>query len=256
MPLGAGYITRDELLGITDRLRLDVSETQLVRWHKAGLLPRPTRHSLGRGQGTESRYPAVALSQVLAITWFFQQHRRLEEVRWALWCFGFGVTEGVRADLLKRLETWHAALLRGYRDFSQDRKPNLIDDLAFGRSPAWFGSRAARWARRKRRLSVALALSYYSALFIRRQARRARSTNMTSVTLRYSCERPSFRKRRRLFGTGWPPLSTACLGLWWRCRNQSVSRQYGDLSGRVLLMTCVHSATRRRRSSGGCSQVW
>ncbi len=115
-----------------------------MRWHKAGLLPRPTRRSLGRGRGMESRYPAIALSQVLAITWFFQQHRRLEEVRWALWGFGFDVTEGVRTDLLKRLEAWHTGLRRGYRDFCQDRRPNPVNDLAFGRSPAWFGSTRRR----------------------------------------------------------------------------------------------------------------
>ncbi len=140
MPPAADHITLDELLAVTDRLRLDVSERQLERWRKWNLLPPPTRRFLGRGRGTESRYPTEALPRVLSITWFLQAHPGLEDVRWAQWCFGFDVTADVRRDLIDRLDGWEAELREGYADFKSGLKGNPITALAFERAPRWFGS--------------------------------------------------------------------------------------------------------------------
>ncbi len=75
---------------------------QVVRWHKAGLVPRPLRRSLGRGRGTTSLgYPPEALDHVLAVSTLLSRGRRrdLKWVAWMMWLAGFPVTPAVRQFL-------------------------------------------------------------------------------------------------------------------------------------------------------------
>jgi len=126
-----------------------VSVHQLVRWHKAGLLPRPRRRSLGRGRGMESLYPRLALPQTLAIALMRQVFRNLESVRWCLWCMGFPVTESVRQALRRELAEQESRLRKGYERFRRGVRNNPIARLAEGGVPAGFGRARRRVGRAK-----------------------------------------------------------------------------------------------------------
>ena len=68
-----------------------VSEDQLARWHRAGLIPRPRQRSLGRGNGTESLYPIGTSVQVIALCELKTNERRLDLIGFLLWWDGFDV---------------------------------------------------------------------------------------------------------------------------------------------------------------------
>lgn len=119
---------------------LRVSGHQLTRWNKAGLLPRPRRRSLGRGRGMASYYPAFAVVQALLIAGLLQIMRDLEDVRWAMWCFGFSVTEGVRQALLRDLEQNERRAKHTYTQFKSDVLQNPISQLTLGRAPRGLGA--------------------------------------------------------------------------------------------------------------------
>src|SRR5260370_42014632 len=54
-----------------------VTRPELARWHRAGLLPRPERHSLGRGRGMISIYPHGTADQLLALCRINRSEKRL-----------------------------------------------------------------------------------------------------------------------------------------------------------------------------------
>src|SRR6185312_3198062 len=80
-----------ELLARATAAAHHVSETQLARWHRAGLLSRPRRRSLGRGRGTQTLYRAGTGDQLLALCEIHKRHKKLETVGWQLWWRGFPV---------------------------------------------------------------------------------------------------------------------------------------------------------------------
>lgn len=65
-----------------------VTKAQIQRWHRAGLLPSPTKRGLGRGFGTINEYPSETDTIVKAICELQQQHRRLDDITWAMWLSG------------------------------------------------------------------------------------------------------------------------------------------------------------------------
>ena len=78
-----------------------VTPLQLARWHRAGLLPKPRQHPLGRGRGTETRYPPGTLLQVVALCRLREEERRLDRLAFQLWWEGFSIDVGlVRAHLV------------------------------------------------------------------------------------------------------------------------------------------------------------
>ena len=76
------------------------SETQLARWHRAGLLPRPRQRSLGRGNGTQSVYPAGTTLQLLALCGHRQSVRALPDLGWCLWWDGYPVDQSLVVEFL------------------------------------------------------------------------------------------------------------------------------------------------------------
>lgn len=65
-----------------------VTKSQIQRWHRAGLLPSPTKHGLGRGFGTTSEYPSGTDTIVKEICDLQRQHRRLDDIAWVMWLRG------------------------------------------------------------------------------------------------------------------------------------------------------------------------
>ncbi len=89
-----------------------VTKTELARWHRAGLLPRPQRRSLGRGRGMISIYPPGTMDQLLALCTIHRSEKRLPYVAWRLWWEGYTIPlssiqeflEGVRTQWQRGIE--------------------------------------------------------------------------------------------------------------------------------------------------------
>jgi len=89
-----------------------VTKTELARWHRAGLLPRPLRRSLGRGRGMASIYPPGTADQLLALCTIHRSEKRLPYVAWHLWWEGYTIPlssireflEGTRAQWQQGIE--------------------------------------------------------------------------------------------------------------------------------------------------------
>lgn len=77
--------SKDELLAAAHNAGFDVTDTQLARWHRAGLLPKPHVQSLGRGKGTRSLYPPSSATRLIRIAEVHKQERRLRPAAWRLW---------------------------------------------------------------------------------------------------------------------------------------------------------------------------
>lgn len=92
-----------------------VTETQLVRWHREGLLPpigQPlARRFLGRGRGSETLYPAGTSAQLLALCGLHAHERRLVPLGWSLWWQGYVVSPTLIREALQHLaDNWSHAV--------------------------------------------------------------------------------------------------------------------------------------------------
>lgn len=83
--------TREELLAPAKARGYDVTEHQLARWRREGLLPGPEQHGLGRGYGSRTFYPPDTGKQLLRLCeiHFGDRVKRLPHVGWKLWWEGF-----------------------------------------------------------------------------------------------------------------------------------------------------------------------
>lgn len=88
-----------------------ITRSELARWHRAGLLPRPRRCSLGRGRGMESLYPLGTGEQLRALCRIHQTERRLVQVAWRLWWEGYAVPLEVITPMLEQAcQAWQQGL--------------------------------------------------------------------------------------------------------------------------------------------------
>lgn len=88
-----------------------ITKADLARWHRAGLLPRPQRHSLGRPHGMVSIYPPGTSRQVLALCRIHQSEKRLAYIAWCLWWEGYAIpVDLIRQFLEKTSEGWQQGL--------------------------------------------------------------------------------------------------------------------------------------------------
>ena len=105
--------TREELLAAASAAGHEISPSQLGRLYRAGLVPSPQTHSLGRGKGTESRYPLGASVRLLRVLEIRAQEHRLAQTSWRIWWEdGGGMPPGGRAVL-----THTAKVLDEQRDY-------------------------------------------------------------------------------------------------------------------------------------------
>lgn len=74
----------------------EISTQQLSEWHRNGLIRRPKQTALGRGRGTESRYPVGTAKQVAALISLRHGTRHNPEyIGWQLWVLGFTISETI-----------------------------------------------------------------------------------------------------------------------------------------------------------------
>jgi hypothetical protein len=101
----APFETNKEILAQAQQRGYPISATQLVRWHRAGLLPRPRQHPLKEARGTCSLYPSGTGEQVVLLCSLQRNERRFAHLAWQVWLAGYPV------DLhLIRAQLAHAAV--------------------------------------------------------------------------------------------------------------------------------------------------
>jgi hypothetical protein len=100
-----GWIPAEDLLAYAADAGYDVTRTQLVRWHKAGLIARPdTRYRSGR-RGAETVYPPGTAEILLDVCTLQFPRQPLEVTRWRLWWMGHDQDMGdIRHFLLQTCE--------------------------------------------------------------------------------------------------------------------------------------------------------
>lgn len=111
--------TSEVLLTLVRQNGYIISPTQLVRWHRAGLLPRPRQLPLKEARGTYSLYPSGTSEQLLLLCSLRTAERRLSHLAWQMWLAGYPVAlHLIRAQLAQatlRLARWR----RWFADFKQ-----------------------------------------------------------------------------------------------------------------------------------------
>jgi hypothetical protein len=80
------WLTEQEL-----RTATGISRHSLVRLRQRGLFPKPTRVFGGRGTGSASYYPPVAVSMIRRFYELRRETRNIDECLWRLWLDGFPI---------------------------------------------------------------------------------------------------------------------------------------------------------------------
>ncbi len=97
----------DQLIAAASTHGFRISKTQLVRWHRVGLLPRPRQSGLGRGRGTESIYPPGTTRLLLDLCAIRKHERRFSVIAWKLWWSGHdALTKQIRRSLQHFVVEW------------------------------------------------------------------------------------------------------------------------------------------------------
>jgi hypothetical protein len=138
-------ISRDEIRLLAARAGYPVSAHQLVRWQKAGLLPRSRRQPNGRGLGTTSMYPAHALETVLVLAKAARGPvRSLDAMAWAAWYARRPVTPYIRRLLASESEGIVSQASSALEQFEAEIPNNPIDKAADDRKGMKFLGRLRR----------------------------------------------------------------------------------------------------------------
>ena len=98
-----GWETREQLFAAASTARHPVSPSQLGRLYRAGLIPGPQIRGLGRGRGTESRYPSGTAARLVRVMEIHARERRLAHTAWRLWWEDGGVITPPARELLTRV---------------------------------------------------------------------------------------------------------------------------------------------------------
>ena len=108
--------TKQELLQAAEPY--GVTEQQLARWHRKGLIPKPEQISLGKGHGSLSVYLPGTKQQLLALCEIHIRGRekRIPYVAWPLWWAGYDVSIGALHEFLMPLAEGWERLRDEYRD--------------------------------------------------------------------------------------------------------------------------------------------
>jgi hypothetical protein len=98
-------LSQAELLAAADRQGAKVSDDQLKRWRKAGLVPRPTVEHVAGIRGSRARYPEWAIEQLVIVERLHRSIHRLDALRVAVWWEGHWVEpDALRASLIAPLD--------------------------------------------------------------------------------------------------------------------------------------------------------
>jgi hypothetical protein len=111
--MNAHWETREQLLNVARAAGYRVSVSQLGRLYRAGLIPAPQVRALGRGRGTESRYPPGSVARLLRVMAVHADEHRLTYVAWRLWWEDGGpAPPAARALLVQLAKSWDSERIR------------------------------------------------------------------------------------------------------------------------------------------------
>lgn len=116
-----------DLLALAQQQGYALSATQLVRWHRAGLLPRPQQHPLKDARGTCSLYPPGTGEQVLLLCSLRTRERRLAHLAWQLWLAGYRVEYGVIREQLQRATEHISCWMHWFAEWKQAISQHDVD---------------------------------------------------------------------------------------------------------------------------------
>jgi hypothetical protein len=108
-----------ELLALARQQGYPISAYQLVRWHRAGLLPRPQQQPLKDARGTSSLYPPGTGEQLLLLCSLRERERRLAHLAWQMWLAGYRVEDRLILPQLQQAATRISRWMRWFADFKQ-----------------------------------------------------------------------------------------------------------------------------------------
>lgn len=103
----------DSLIDRAGEVGHRITKDQLVRWHRADLLPRPRQVSRGR-QGSEIYYPAGTGVQLLDLLKLKERYRPLATIRWGLWWLGYPVPDHWAREFIEKQSR---EMLKTYGEF-------------------------------------------------------------------------------------------------------------------------------------------
>jgi len=129
MPLDASYMTAEKLIAYAAERGEAVSEDQLDRWRKRGLVPSA---SPGRGQGKgrlAAHYPPSAGQQLVAVAGAVRVLQDLDAVLWIIWWNGGVVAEKRVHALIEKART----KLERTREWIDDTTGSAQNEDAFAR---------------------------------------------------------------------------------------------------------------------------
>jgi len=81
----SAWETREQLLAAAKAAGYPTSASQLGRLYRSGFIPAPEVRALGRGRGTESRYPPGTSARLLRVLEIRASEHRLTHAAWRLW---------------------------------------------------------------------------------------------------------------------------------------------------------------------------
>jgi hypothetical protein len=116
--------TREQLLDAASNAGYPLSAPQLGRLHRAGLIPAPVVKALGRGRGTESRFPAGSAARLVRVAEVHSTVHRLSALAWRLWWEDGGEIPPPAREALRRV----AASV----DAERDRLATLLEESEAG----------------------------------------------------------------------------------------------------------------------------
>jgi hypothetical protein len=102
MNSNTAYESSQHLLLLAHEHGYEVSATQLTRWHRVGLLPRPRQQAMGRARGTQTLYPPGTGEQLLFLCASRLHQHSLTLLAWRLWWAGYPVSLTVIRQRLQR----------------------------------------------------------------------------------------------------------------------------------------------------------
>lgn len=112
------FETADEII-TSCRGIAPLTKARLAKWHRAGLIERPTTVRLGRGKGSESRYPLGTTKLVVALLNHKKKRMKTADFAWDLWWAGLPVpTATIRRILSRFTDDWDKCLTK--RDIDED----------------------------------------------------------------------------------------------------------------------------------------
>lgn len=95
--------TREQLLDAADEAGYSLSAPQLGRLYRAGLIPAPEVKALGRGRGTESRFPPGSAARLIRVAEVHAKVHRLADLAWRLWWEDGGEIPPAALEALRRV---------------------------------------------------------------------------------------------------------------------------------------------------------